>query len=154
MNVLTLFRKPAYPPRSLPSKPDFTPSRMSPQKTPVASRPFDLLSFSFWLSSKWTVDVPPMSASHPVANCSTSSCELNVNSVRGARDGASAPCMRSTSDRQAMYIERSQVFRTRNDRYIPRIVLSRIICADLLRYRETCDMAVCRQILEHCSGLL
>jgi hypothetical protein len=62
---------------------------ISPQNFPVVG----LVDSS---KSKCTDESPPMSASHPVANCSTSDRELKEKSVFGSREGGSAPCIRST----------------------------------------------------------
>ena len=85
-----------------PSSPWRTPSRMSPQNFAVG-RPIEP-SFSFEVDgeavdssrAKLTVDLPPMSASHPVANCWMSSWVLKLKSVMGAREGSSAPDIRKT----------------------------------------------------------
>ena len=42
------------------------------------------------------VEVPPMSASQPIANWERSSCELRVNRVIGLRLGSFTPSMRAT----------------------------------------------------------
>lgn len=47
-------------------------------------------------SSKWTVDIPPTSASQPVANCAMCSGVLKVYRSLGAREGSSAPSIRRT----------------------------------------------------------
>jgi len=43
-----------------------------------------------------TVEVPPISASQPVANWERSWCELRLNRVIGLRFGSLAPSMRAT----------------------------------------------------------
>ena len=45
---------------------------------------------------RFTVEVPPMSASQPVANLERSSCELKLNRVIGLRFGSLTPSMRAT----------------------------------------------------------
>ena len=63
----TLFRNPAYPLLSCPESSGLTPNRIIPQNLPVALLPTSLFTSCLSSSSKFTVDIPPMSASHPVA---------------------------------------------------------------------------------------
>jgi hypothetical protein len=104
MKILTLFRNPAYPALIFPSKPGLTPRFIDPQNLAAPFPCFPSLSASS-MKSRFTVDRPPISPSHPVANWCTSVGESNAKSVIGACAlGAygggvrSAPCMRSTVD--------------------------------------------------------
>lgn len=60
------------------------------------TRPMGPFTVSSSMKSKLTVERPPISESEPVANCEMSCGVLNVNSDRGAREGASAPCISKT----------------------------------------------------------
>ena len=87
----TLFLNPAYPPRTRPWSCWCTPRRMVPQNLANGFSAGD-----DWSRARLTVEVPPMSASQPVANWLRSSCELRVNSVMGFRLGSLTPSMRAT----------------------------------------------------------
>lgn len=66
------------------------------------TRPMGPFTVSSCMKSKLTVERPPISESEPMANCEMSCGVLNVNSDRGAREGASAPCISKTgAGRQA-----------------------------------------------------
>src|ERR1700722_748900 len=75
----TLFRKRAYPPLILPSRPGFTPRFITPQNLPIAFGWFSPLDSRVDSSkSKCTDERPPPSASHPTAHWSMSVRELKV----------------------------------------------------------------------------
>jgi hypothetical protein len=87
----TLFCTAAYPPLGI-LLPGRTPSRISPQNLPVGLEAFDVSR------SRWTEDIPPLSASQPRAYCSKSSAELNVKIVFGALEGVDEPSMRKAAN--------------------------------------------------------
>jgi hypothetical protein len=96
----TLFRMPAYPPRSRPRIASGTSVRISPEnlaygRPSLAWTPGS--EGSAWSASE-TVLRPPRSASQPVANRDMSACVRNAYSVRARVCSGSVPDMRSTEN--------------------------------------------------------
>jgi hypothetical protein len=94
-DLRTLLLKAAYPPFVI-LAPGRTSVRIRPQNLPVAGFMIPAFVLGVSSSSKCTLEWPPLSASHPILNCVRSSLVLKVKSVRGSREGSSAPSMRIT----------------------------------------------------------
>ena len=137
----TFVRNPAYPPRIRPWCSGRTASRISPQNRAVARLPLPTFRSGDVSSAKWSVDVPPMSASHPVATSWMPSCVWSFRSVMGVRLGGFAPSMRRTAS-VSRGVNYCMAYEVKWDVLLT--APSARYFVDLFRYALRCEMAMSR----------